>query len=119
MKPSPSSSLPLAPQPAAAKASTERSPARLSFKATKKDFKLISKITARAVTMAREFNDEYDFMTASMDVNACHSSGCPLRLAALLAADDFTFAHDVFGIRRHINRETGQLENCFLPRLTA
>jgi hypothetical protein len=34
----------------------------------------------------------------------------------LLAADDFNFIHDVGGIQRHMNRETGKLENCFLPR---
>ncbi len=40
----------------------------------------------------------------------------PLRLADLLAADDFNFAHDVFGIMRHIDRRTGRLDNHFVPR---
>jgi hypothetical protein len=51
-----------------------------------------------------------------MDITACHLNGCKLDLAKLLAADDFNFAHDVLGIRRHIDRETGQLMNCFRPR---
>lgn len=88
----------------------------ISFKATKEDFALISKIAKRAVALAAKFDVDYDIMTANMDINSCHSNGTPLRLAALLAADDFNFGHDVFGIRRHINRETGKLENCFVPR---
>jgi hypothetical protein len=51
-----------------------------------------------------------------MDITACHLNGCPLRLGELLGADDANFAHDVFGIRRHLNRETGKLEDCFCPR---
>ena len=39
-----------------------------------------------------------------------------LDLQKLLDAPDGDFGHDVFGIRRHINRQTGELENCFLPR---
>ncbi|KKK55056.1 hypothetical protein LCGC14_3078450, partial [marine sediment metagenome] len=39
-----------------------------------------------------------------------------LDLARFLEGPDFDFAHDVWGIRNHLNRETGQLENCFLPR---
>ena len=53
-----------------------------------------------------------------MDFTAVHANGNPLRLADLLAADDFNFAHDAFGIARHLNRTNGQLENCFLPRFT-
>lgn len=90
----------------------------LSFKATKGEFQLMSKIAGRASSMARSHGGSYDFMTANMDINACHSNGCPLKLKELLEADDFTFAHDVFGIREHINRETGQLEHCFVPRLS-
>ena len=30
--------------------------------------------------------------------------------------DDMNFDHDIGGIRRHFNRETKKLEDCFLPR---
>lgn len=53
-----------------------------------------------------------------MDVIAVHMNGRPLRLEALLAADDFNFAHDVFGIRRHLDRDTGELTQCFVPRFS-
>lgn len=60
-------------------------------------------------------NPEIDATTMTMDLSAVHIS-CPLDLLGLLGADDFNFAHDMFGIRRHMNRDTGKLENCFLPR---
>jgi len=51
-----------------------------------------------------------------MDLEACVSNGNPLKIDELLAANDFNFFHDVCGIRQHINRDTGKLQNCFLPR---
>lgn len=55
-------------------------------------------------------------MSIHMDIIATHANGCPLRLLGLLEADAFNFTHDVCGIRRHLNRNTGKLENCFVPR---
>ena len=85
----------------------------------KEEVRTINKIAHRAVAMAASAGIEYPVMDADMDTPACHVNGCPLKLDALLAADEFNFAHDVFGIRRHINRRTGKLENCFLPRFSA
>jgi hypothetical protein len=42
----------------------------------------------------------------------------PLRLGELAQADDFNFAHDVIGIRNHINLETGEMSDHFLPRFS-
>jgi hypothetical protein len=89
----------------------------ISFAVQSKDeARTIAKIAQRAVEFAKRHGAEYDFMTADMDITACHVNSYPLKLNDLLAADDANFAHDVFGIRRHINRETGQLEDCFVPR---
>lgn len=68
--------------------------------------------------LASQYDIDYSFQSCEMDINACHSNGNPLDLKALLEADDFNFCHDVFGIRNHINRATGQLENCFSPRFS-
>lgn len=89
-----------------------------SFKVTAQEALLISKIAKRAVRLAKKYKVDYDFMTADMDITACHANGCPLRLGELLNTDDGNFGHDVFGIRRYIDRETGKLKltNCFLPR---
>lgn len=53
-----------------------------------------------------------------MDLIAVHRNIQPLRLEALAEADFFHFAHDIAGIRRHLNRETWELEHCFLPRFS-
>lgn len=86
------------------------------FNATREESELINKIANRAVKAAADLGVRYDKMTAFMDIEACHCTGCPLDLARLLAADDGNFGHDVFGIRRYIDRTTGKLTNHFLPR---
>ena len=89
----------------------------VSFTTTKEEFKTIQAIADRASAMALQYKRfEYPRMDAEMDITATHANGCKLRLNELLAADPFDFAHDVFGIRRHLNRETGKLDNCFVPR---
>lgn len=87
-----------------------------SFKTTKEESKLITKIATRAVSIATKYGVEYAMREAYMDITACHANGMPLRLTTLLKTDDFTFAHDVFGIRQHINRTTGEIADCFVPR---
>ena len=82
----------------------------------KVDFEVIHQIAKRASIMAQLNGFRYDVLGASMDIMACHNNGCPLKLQELLNADDGNFAHDVFGIRANINRKTGKIENCFLPR---
>jgi len=90
---------------------------KVSFKiGSREEARTISKIAQRAVAMAASAGVDYPFMDADMDVTACHSNGCPLRLDELLAADEGNFGHDVFGIRRHLNRKTGVLEDAFHPR---
>lgn len=82
------------------------------FTASKFEMGLIMKIVKRAQALDMGYNT----MDATMDIEATHCSGNPLDLQKLLAADDFNFAHDVFGIRRHIDRATGKLMQCFSPR---
>lgn len=89
---------------------------RPSFDVSLEAVELIDKIVDRAEVLAGSFGGDFDRMTTRMDLTACHANGCRLKLSELLMTDDFNFAHDVFGIRNHINRRTGQLEGCFLPR---
>jgi hypothetical protein len=51
-----------------------------------------------------------------MDLAAVHYT-CPLRLTDLAVADVASFGHDLGGIRRFLDRTTGELRNCFVPRL--
>ena len=59
-----------------------------------------------------------DRTETAMDIEATHSNGCPLRLQELLTASPFDFAHDIYGIRKNLNRETGKIENLFSPRFS-
>lgn len=83
----------------------------LNFNTTKEDFKTIHAIVARVL----KFHPSTNVMTLTMDLSAVHNS-CPLKLQELLAGEDADFFHDIYGIQRHINRKTGELEDCFLPR---
>lgn len=80
-------------------------------KITKEDQNICIKIINRAKNLI-EIKDR---IGAEMDIQAAHIT-CPLKLKELLAADNFNFMHDVCGISNNINRETGELENCFVPR---
>lgn len=84
----------------------------LNWKTTKEETVLIMEIVNRASSL----QNGIDMMTLDMDITACHLNDVKLRLKDLLDADDFNFMHDVAGISNHINRETGKLENCFVPR---
>lgn len=78
----------------------------------------ISKITDRAMVLAEKHGIEYERQCCMMDLSACSANGNPMDFDRLLTADEFDFAHDVFGIRRHIDRETGKLTGCFSPRFS-
>ncbi len=86
------------------------------FDVSKEDAAIIEKIADRAIKAAMGAGWMYDPVGARMDITACHRNGTPLRLDELLDADDFNFSHDVFGIRRNLDRTTGKLLNHFCPR---
>jgi len=81
------------------------------FKATKEEIQTISKIAKRANKML----PSYPVLDMTMDLECAHEE-TPLKLVELLKTDDANFGHDVFGIRRFLNRTTGKIENHFLPR---
>ncbi|MCF7634874.1 MAG: hypothetical protein LLF82_000340 [Dehalococcoides mccartyi] len=83
----------------------------IQFVTDKNDLLLIEAIAVRAVK-----DLQLDRVHTSMDLSACHANGNPLRLKELLEADDYNFAHDIFGIYNCINRYTGKLERGFRPR---
>jgi hypothetical protein len=92
----------------------------VSFNVSAADAAIIGRIADRAYAADKQTNGRSacSLLEWRMDITACHANGNPLRLDDLLAADDFNFAHDAFGIARHLNRQTGQLENFFSPRFS-
>lgn len=92
---------------------------QIDFAVTREEHETIKKIVRRADALADEAGIKLDRLSLDMDLCAAHRNGCPLKLDALLAADDANFGHDVFGIRRYMDRRTGKLTGCFLPRFAA
>lgn len=88
----------------------------LKWDVSREDGDMILACAKRARDVFEDRGIPFDLFECDMDLTATHANGCPMDFAALLAAPDFDFIHDIAGIRRHINRETGQLENCFMPR---
>lgn len=91
----------------------------LNWKLSPDDSKLVTAIAKRAVIRYRASDIVADPLNIEMDLTAVHNNGTPLRLKELLAADNFNLMHDIGGIARHINRDTGQLEDFFVPRFAA
>lgn len=89
---------------------------RISFKVSRDEARLIDTAVDRAERIARDNGLDFDAKSSGMDLTACHANGCPLDFDALLAFHDADFGHDVFGITRYIDRKTGELTACFLPR---
>ena len=70
---------------------------------------------AHIIKRAKAEGGVSDPLSLHMDLAAVHGT-VGLRLAALLAAPAGDFWHDLSGIGQHLNRQTGVLEDCFLPR---
>ena len=84
----------------------------VKFNSTKAELALIYKIVQRA---HRELLIP-DSLNLIMDLDATHSNGTPLDFERLLAFDKLNFTHDISGIMNCIDRKTGKLTRCFLPR---
>jgi hypothetical protein len=78
----------------------------------KQDYMLVQIIVRRA----KGLGVIHDVLSTEMDLCATHANGNPMDFEKLASADDFNLAHDVCGIARHLDRNTGKLENYFSPR---
>ena len=78
---------------------------------TKAEYLLILKIAKRADGLT-------DRLSLLMDIEAVHSV-TPINLEALAEASPLDFSHDISGIVANIDRTTGELLNCFVPRFAA
>ena len=80
----------------------------------KAEVELIAKIVKRMCKISPDANR----LHAMMDIEVCHSNGNPLDLKALAESDTSDLIHDVCGITMNIDRTTGKLQNCFVPRFS-
>lgn len=84
------------------------------FHATPEELATIKKITDRLATLRKEkYTDDQHWR---MNLIACNTNGTPMDFDKLLHAPDFDFIHDLYGIEKHLDKETGKLTGYFLPR---
>lgn len=76
-------------------------------------------IANRASNLYADNGAERSALNIYLDLVATHANGCKLEAKRLYDADDFNLMHDIAGINRHLDRETGKLGGCFLPRFAA
>ena len=81
---------------------------------TNKDSKLIHDIVSRAEKLTLISKP----LTVDVNIAIAHCKN-PLRLRDWLLTDDGNFMHDIMGICKNINRKTGEMKNCFLPRFSS
>lgn len=86
----------------------------ISFDASREERKLAHEIALRAKRSGLLHG--YSLVHAEMDLIATHANGCPMDFARLLSSDDFNFTHDFCGIKAKLDRGTGKLVDCFVPR---
>lgn len=82
------------------------------------DIALVRRIVDRAVSI----DPRLERTELYMDLIATHLNGCPLKLGDMVSTKkvrDFDLMHDIYGISAHLNRKTGELERCFVPRCSA
>lgn len=86
--------------------------AYLSFSVSPEDRDLINKISIRAVSSGIH-TDRIDCI---MDLSCAQANGANMDFERLLSFDDFNFSHDISGVNRCLDHDTGKLMHNFLPR---
>jgi hypothetical protein len=92
----------------------------VEFNTTKEENTIIRQIVTRYEEGSTDEQGNlpkgYDRLNLIMDLEATHCNGCPMDFDRLLGAPDLDFYHDLNGIASHLDRETGKLQDFFLPR---
>jgi len=79
----------------------------------KDEFCLMSKVANRGLKVINSSNlEKIDLM---MDLEYTNKV-IPLDFAKFLEFSDGDFSHDICGILLNFNRETREMDNCFVPR---
>jgi hypothetical protein len=88
----------------------------IKWRTTKASSLLIHRIVERAVAEKLIRGSKLVKTNLEMDITAVHLNDMQLRLRDLVVAPTSDFGHDVLGIRRYVDRTTGKLTDCFVPR---
>ncbi len=78
---------------------------------------VIGLIARKANKYSKSFGvGKIDKQAAEMDIQATHCNGCKLDLLKMLDGSPADVLHDIYGIARCLDRQTGELKNYFCPR---
>jgi len=80
--------------------------------------KIAQRASALASALASTLAIRYTVVDAALDITCVHQDNGGLKLAELLNTDDGNFGHDVFGIRRFLDRSSKHLGGQFSPRFS-
>lgn len=72
-------------------------------------------VLERALSLFKHISVWKEPMTLELDLLAAHAQ-VPMDFQVLAEFPDSDFNHDILGIHKHIDRETGKLRDCFVPR---
>ena len=83
----------------------------------KNEYELITIIAKRTLQIFREMeiDPSLDQQDIAISLHLCNEF-CPLDLERFAKGEPFHIVHDILGILRHLNHNTGLLEDCFVPR---
>ncbi len=82
------------------------------------NFDLVAQIADRVERKRNQDDHEFDRMRLMIDIISAVEADPKINLKTLLSFPDGSFFHDVAGIQKHIDRETGKMTDCFVPRCT-
>jgi len=90
----------------------------MKFTKNEAEARLIGQITKKVfgAWFLADRNTTRDTLSIMMDLDACHANGCPLDLQRMLEADSDSLINDVLGIAVNLDRDTGRLQNGYIPR---
>lgn len=88
----------------------------LNWNLRREDAQPIELCVNRAMKLSREHNLQLNRMTLEMDLVSLHLNGTPINFRDMAVGTHSDFLHDILGIRRHLDRSTAQLRDCFVPR---
>jgi len=92
--------------------------AQVSFHVEKKYQAAYKETVKKGMLLAFSLEVQYPRLQMEMDLAACHANGNPLDFERMAKANDGNLGHDLFGIRRFLDRNTGKLTDCFVPRFS-
>lgn len=84
-------------------------PSPVNFDTTPEEDTLIRDIADRYIALLGDCGTPHAHLMVRMDLTAVHLNDMPLDLDGLLAASDFALVHDIEGVGRHLDRDTGRL----------